>query len=71
MVKICVSDNGIGFDAAQLESAHKDGTHYGLIGMKERVKLLEGRMEIRSVINGGTRIEITIPTRADATKGEV
>lgn len=45
LVKILVADNGIGFQAESSEylAAHQ-GSHFGLIGMKERAELLEGRL---------------------------
>jgi len=52
-VKFILSDNGIGFD-----SNHKG---FGLTGMAERVRILDGTMEIRSEPNSGTRITISIP----------
>jgi len=65
MVKIVVRDNGVGFHVDLIESRAKDSTHFGLIGMRERVELLEGRMEIDSAINEGTKITIHIPINAE------
>lgn len=65
IVKIRVRDNGIGFAMEALNSKMKDGSHFGLVGMKERVELLEGRIDIQSVQNEGTMIEITIPVRVE------
>lgn len=55
-ISITVSDNGVGFD---LESIDKNS--FGLIGMEERVEMLEGKMSIHSKENKGTRIYISIP----------
>ncbi|MNW21528.1 Signal transduction histidine-protein kinase/phosphatase DegS [compost metagenome] len=41
---------------------------FGLVGMRERVELLEGRMEIESAENQGTTIVIHIPTNVDKGK---
>ncbi|WP_055106070.1 sensor histidine kinase [Paenibacillus ihumii] len=68
MVKIMVQDNGLGFKVDQLELKNKEHTHFGLIGMRERVELLEGRMEIESTANLGTKIVIHIPTNAEKRK---
>jgi len=68
MVKIVVRDNGVGFHVDLIESRAKDSTHFGLIGMRERVELLEGRMEIDSAINEGTKITIHIPINAEQRK---
>ncbi|GGD92350.1 sensor histidine kinase [Paenibacillus nasutitermitis] len=68
MVKIVVKDNGVGFHVDLIESRTKDNAHFGLIGMRERVELLEGRMEIESTINEGTKITIHIPINAEQRK---
>lgn len=68
LVKIVVQDNGLGFRVDQLEQKTKEHTHFGLIGMRERVELLEGRMEIESTENMGTKIIIHIPTNTDKGK---
>ncbi len=66
MVKIVVQDNGCGFKIEQLEE--KSNEHFGIIGMRERVELLDGRMEIDSKLNEGTKIMIHIPTNVDKRK---
>lgn len=66
MVKIVVQDNGRGFKIEQLEE--KSNEHFGIIGMRERVELLDGRMEIDSKVNEGTKIMIHIPTNVDKRK---
>lgn len=66
LVKIVVQDNGLGFNVDLLEQKSKD--HFGLIGMRERVELLEGRMEIESAENQGTKIVIHIPTNVEKGK---
>ncbi|GGF91607.1 signal transduction histidine-protein kinase/phosphatase DegS [Paenibacillus abyssi] len=68
MVKIVIQDNGVGFHVDLVESRARDNSNFGLIGMRERVELLEGRMEIESAINGGTKIMIHIPINAELRK---
>ena len=50
-----LSDNGIGFEP-QISSSG-----FGLKGMQERVKLLEGQIKVHSTLGKGTLIQITIP----------
>jgi len=52
-----IIDNGVGFDT------NKNGRQesYGLIGMKERVFLLEGELNITSKIGEGTTVKVEIP----------
>jgi signal transduction histidine kinase len=53
-----VSDDGAGFDPAQVAG---NGTHLGLIGMRERVEVLGGRFDVLSQPGGGTTIRATLP----------
>jgi two-component system, NarL family, sensor kinase len=53
---LSVQDNGVGF----MPGTSDDGRH-GLLGMRERVKLLGGRLSVRSRPGRGTRITVTIP----------
>ncbi len=55
-VTLVVADNGVGFDPATVPA-----NRFGLLGMNERVRLLNGRMRLHSTVGKGTRIEITIP----------
>ncbi|MET3207096.1 UNVERIFIED_CONTAM: two-component system sensor histidine kinase DegS [Paenibacillus sp. PvR008] len=68
LVKIVVHDNGLGFKPELFQQKSKDHGHFGLIGMRERVELLEGRMEIESAENQGTKIVIHIPTNVEKGK---
>jgi len=68
MVKITVNDNGVGFSLEQIEAKTKDSTHFGLIGMRERVELLDGRMEIESEKGRGTKVTIHIPINSEQRK---
>ena len=58
---IAIADNGLGlphdFDLAAL--APKG--HYGLLGVSERVALLEGRLRVQNQPNGGAIIQVEIP----------
>jgi len=52
-----VVDNGVGFD----ENKKGRSDSYGLIGMKERVFLLEGELFISSKVGKGTSVRVEIP----------
>ncbi|MGK9162208.1 two-component sensor histidine kinase DegS [Bacillus subtilis] len=58
-VILMIKDNGKGFDLK--ESKEKKNKSFGLLGMKERVDLLEGTMTIDSKIGLGTFIMIKVP----------
>lgn len=55
-VKIEIMDNGTGFDITQINSSKR----YGLKSMYERAELINGRIEIKSNMNG-TLLSIFIP----------
>jgi two-component system sensor histidine kinase DegS len=68
LIKIVVKDNGLGFNVQKLKSQQSNRESFGLVGMRERVELLEGRMEIESAENQGTTIVIHIPTNVEKGK---
>lgn len=57
--KIVVEDNGKGFTAEDLSD--KDNKNFGVAIMRERVNLLDGKINFYSVLGGGTEIKIEIP----------
>lgn len=61
---LIVQDNGRGLPDAP---TGKKKT-YGLLGMRERVKMLRGWLEISSEPNQGTRIEARIPNQAEVAE---
>jgi PAS domain S-box-containing protein len=59
-VRISLSDNGRGFDPSQLGPTDHAG-HFGLRQMRERILELGGTLDIRSALNQGTELLITLP----------
>lgn len=55
-VNIVIKDDGVGFDPQDV----KDHS-FGIIGMRERIELLHGKMTIQSEINRGTTVLFKIP----------
>jgi NarL family two-component system sensor histidine kinase YdfH len=55
-LSVKVQDDGQGFDPSAIPSGH-----YGLLGIQERVRLANGRLEIRSEAGKGTCLTIEIP----------
>jgi NarL family two-component system sensor histidine kinase YdfH len=55
-LQLTIRDDGHGFDASAIPAGH-----YGLLGIKERVRLLNGRFEIQSQTGTGTALSIEIP----------
>jgi signal transduction histidine kinase len=52
-----IEDNGVGFD----QTVKTKSDSYGVIGMKERVFLIDGKLLIKSELNKGTTVKIMIP----------
>jgi PAS domain S-box-containing protein len=60
-IHLLVSDLGKGFD---LETA-KEGRGLGLTSMQERVRLINGIIEIQSKPMGGTTVHVRVPLRSE------
>lgn len=61
-LKVSVKDNGVGFDAKQLNLRnHEPTSSFGLSIMKERLSLLSGTLDIESEKGKGTTIYINVP----------
>lgn len=58
-VAATVDDDGLGFDVDQ--AANREGDHFGLMGIRERVNLLEGTLDISSRRGQGTHIAFSFP----------
>jgi len=54
-LRLLIHDNGVGSDTQE--------GGYGLLGMRERVNLLDGSMKIRSAKGQGFEIEISVPEK--------
>lgn len=62
-----VSDNGAGFDA----DAPQPRRGLGLIGIRERVAELGGRLDLSSTPGAGTHLHVELPLSRDAAREEV
>lgn len=58
-IRLSVNDNGVGFD---VKRAHKKEGSFGLNGMRERVELLGGKIDVQSSPGKGTKIRIALPS---------
>lgn len=56
VLRLLIADNGIGFETGQITG---DGN--GLVNMRRRAEKIGGRIEIKSVIGGGTTVELRVP----------
>jgi signal transduction histidine kinase len=63
-VRICVMDEGQGFDPADLET-QDEGRHLGLRTMRERAVSVGGALTIESEPGGGTAVVLRLPLHRD------
>jgi signal transduction histidine kinase len=54
-----VRDNGCGITGAELA----DTKSLGLLGMRERIQLIDGKIEISGVKGKGTKVVVSVPLR--------
>ena len=59
-LRLRVRDDGRGIDAKHLDEDGHAG-HYGLCGMRERAKLMGGKLAVWSELDSGTEVELNIP----------
>ncbi len=60
-INLLIKDDGCGFSVDEVLTDNK-GERYGLVGMRERVMLLKGEINISSEPSKGTSISVTAPT---------
>jgi NarL family two-component system sensor histidine kinase YdfH len=57
-LEIVIRDDGAGFDPAE---ANRPAGHYGLIGLRERARLVGGSLEVASASGQGTTLTFQLP----------
>ncbi len=62
-ISLLIMDNGIGFDIKENDVWEEDDRRFGLVGMRERVELLQGYMEVNSGKGQGTSIFVRVPLK--------
>ena len=65
-IRVVVADDGCGFDPVQALSAA--GSHFGLVGMRERTARMGGHFEIKSSPGCGTELSVEVPVRSSAAE---
>ncbi|MCP8617590.1 sensor histidine kinase [Salirhabdus salicampi] len=55
-IQIEVKDNGVGFELDNIAQSS-----FGILGMKERVEMLNGKIDIQTRTNTGTKVIIKVP----------
>jgi len=60
-VQAVVQDDGRGFNVPKPLGALVESNHFGLVGLRERVLLLRGTLELHSVPGEGTTLHVRLP----------
>ena len=68
-IAIRISDDGKGFDVEEAISSRERPRGLGLLGMKERVEMMNGTLIIRSRRGQGTETNIEIPVNSEVVHG--
>ena len=58
---LTIVDDGVGFDPATTSTPGARNPSLGMVGMRERTRLLGGSLDVRSVIGSGTVVSATLP----------
>ena len=60
-VRLCVTDNGCGFEVPQNLDELPAANKLGLVGMRERAELVGGTLQLTSRRGAGTRVTVQVP----------
>lgn len=69
-VRITVSDEGIGFEPAQVRPEGGAQGGFGLFSIQQRLALFDGRLEISSAPDRGSQFTLWAPIRPEASESE-
>ncbi|MEN6483796.1 MAG: PAS domain S-box protein [Syntrophobacteraceae bacterium] len=69
-IHVCIEDDGIGFDVSGLGSHSAKTYGFGLFSIRERLRHVSGRLEVRSKPGDGTRIAIVAPLSFSAVAAQ-
>ena len=67
--QIRIKDDGSGFDVAQAMSSTDKMRGMGLVGMRERVELVQGTINVKSSPDHGTEVTVVVPLGEETGNG--
>jgi signal transduction histidine kinase len=68
MLRMDVSDNGVGFDVKAMEASYESRGSLGMVNLHERAELVSGALRVRSSPGRGTTISLTMPLTMEAAE---
>jgi len=63
-IRICVDDDGVGFELSQAGTSKDKKSGYGLFSIKEHLSHIGGDINIKSKPNHGTQVVLVAPSKA-------
>jgi len=57
-IRMVIVDDGVGFDVPSVQNV---GPSLGIVGMQERVRLVDGRLALESRLGNGTHVDVWVP----------
>jgi len=60
-IKVMISDDGTGFDLPKVMAEKTGKVSFGLLSMKERIELINGKLQIETAPGSGTKIIVNLP----------
>jgi PAS domain S-box-containing protein len=67
-IKVCVNDDGIGFDVNKVRSAAGKRVGFGLFNIRERLDYIGGDFKVESQPGNGSRFTLTAPLKTKAIR---
>jgi signal transduction histidine kinase len=67
-LRVEIEDDGVGFNRKELEARYEERVSFGLLNMRERAKILDGKLSIESLSEGrprGTLVALCVPVNED------
>ena len=61
-----ISDNGVGFDVAEVDKSYDKRGSLGMVNLRERTELVNGILNIQSAPGKGTKVQVFIPLTEEA-----
>jgi signal transduction histidine kinase len=64
-IRVDVTDDGVGFDPAEMERGTDKGDRFGLFSIRERLEPLGGQMKVASKLGQGTQVALVGPLKSE------
>jgi signal transduction histidine kinase len=68
VVMLEILDNGVGFNVGEVDTGYEKRGSLGMVNMRERTELINGRLQLHSQVGEGTRIRVWVPLNDNAAE---